>query len=124
MAKLKRKAEAKKIQEATGDFLDDFEDDFEDSSDDSDSPRVGARRVRVDHEDNRCRSGSVRKVREFTDGYTDLEVGNVIEFVKAAKAADNHVQGLVSKKTDFRASQSEAVLFEPSSVSKLPKTMV
>ena len=51
-------------------------------------------------------------MREFTDGYTDLEVGNVIEFIKTAKETDNHVQGLVSKNTDFRSSQSATFLFD------------
>ena len=115
MAKLKKKAaEAKKAQEAMGDSPDEFEDDFEDSSDDSDSPRV--RRVRVDR---RCASGSVRKVSEFTHGYTEMS-GNVIKFIKAA---DNHFQGLDSKNMDFRAFYSTRGQQFPSSASKLPKTM-
>ena len=50
-------------------------------------------------------SGFVRKIStaEFTDGHTDSEVENVVNFIKAAKATDNHVQGLVSKSKDFRA---------------------
>ena len=49
---------------------------------------------------------------EFTDGFTDSEVGNVVDYIKAAKASDNHVQGLISKNMDFRTSLNETFLFD------------
>ena len=65
------------------------------------APRV--RRVR-DHNVNfeGGASGFVRNISsaEFTDGHTDSEVGNVFDFIKSAKAEDNHVQGLVSKNVE------------------------
>ena len=49
---------------------------------------------------------------KFTDGFTDSEVGNVVDSIKAAKASDNHVQGLISKKMDFRTALNETFLFD------------
>ena len=46
-------------------------------------------------------SGSVMRVKEFVDSYTDLEVKEVIDSIKAAKDTDNSAQGLIYKNTDF-----------------------
>ena len=48
----------------------------------------------------------------FTDSFTDLEVGNIIDKIKAAKEGDNDTQGLVSKNMDFRNAQTETFLFD------------
>ena len=53
---------------------------------------------------------SVRRI--FTTEYTDSEVMQVVDSIRAAKHSENHVQGLLSNKLDFRQALTEVFLFD------------
>ena len=62
--------------------------------------------MRVDSEDHRSTTGSMRKLLE----YTDLEVKNIVKCIKAPKEMENITHGLVSNSMDFRSAQDEIFL--------------
>ena len=53
---------------------------------------------------------SVRRV--FTTEYTDSEVMRVVDSIRAAKHSENHVNGQISHKLDFRQALTEVFLFD------------
>ena len=53
---------------------------------------------------------SVRRV--LTTEYTDSEVMRVVDSIRAAKHSENHVNGQISHKLDFRQALTEVFLFD------------
>ena len=54
----------------------------------------------------------MRKVKNYVNNYSDTEVKEAIDFIKAAKETKNSTQGLLSKTVYFRSSQEENFLFD------------
>ena len=57
-------------------------------------------------------SGSVKRLKEFVNSISDLEIKTAIDMIKNAKETDNHAQGLISRNTDFRSAKIETFLFD------------
>ena len=57
-------------------------------------------------------SGSVKRLKEFVNSVSDLEIKTAIDMIKNAKETDNHAQGLISRNTDFRSAKVETFLFD------------
>ena len=51
------------------------------------------------------------RVKNYVDNYSDTEVKEAINFIKAAKETENSTQGLLSKTADFRSVWDKTFLF-------------
>ena len=65
-----------------------------------------------DRDEEEHTSGSVKKMKEFVNNISDLEVKTAIDMIKNAKETDSHTQGLIYKNTDFRSAKVETFLFD------------
>ena len=65
-----------------------------------------------DRDEEEHTSGSVKRLKEFVNSISDLEIKTAIDMIKNAKETDNHAQGLTSKNTDFRSANVETFLFD------------
>ena len=55
-------------------------------------------------------SGSVKRLKEFVNSISDLEIKTAIDMIRNAKETDNHAQGLISRNIDFRLKHSCSIL--------------